>query len=105
MRINNLNIERFGRKANLILDGITDQLNVVYGPNGSGKSTLINFLQWMLYGNHDDATRRYVDYTSLVGTDQYETPACGSLTFTENGQRRSINRRDDGSRYGFVSLD
>ena len=50
MQIQGLNIDRFGRKNNLDLDGIGNQLNVVYGPNGAGKSTAINFLRWMLYG-------------------------------------------------------
>ena len=108
MRINNLNIERFGRKSNLVVDGIQDHLNVVYGPNGSGKSTLINFVRWMLFGNHDDVIRRYVGYgTGYDDRDstRYNSLASGSLTFFDNGQRRSISRRDDGSRYGFVAFD
>lgn len=106
MQIQNINIERFGRKQNVVVDGIADRLNVIYGPNGSGKSTTVQFLRWMLYGNCDDTTKRYVsdvDRTTL----QMPTPgtAAGSLTFHENGRRRTMARQDDGSRYGRVALD
>jgi energy-coupling factor transporter ATP-binding protein EcfA2 len=60
VKLTSLHIDRFGARSNLRLDGLSDQLNVVYGPNGSGKSTIINFLRWMLYGVLDDASRRYL---------------------------------------------
>lgn len=97
VRIENLGMERFGRRSNLFLEGFSDHLNVVYGPNGSGKTTTIQFVRWMLFGNCDDTCRRYVSETPA--------PASGSMTVVHDGLRRNIARQDDGTRYGRVAVD
>ena len=105
MQIQRLNIDRFGRKTNLNLDGITGQLNVIYGPNGAGKSTSINFLRWMLYGNYSDQVGQYVSNAYRTADGTLATPAAGSIQFAVDGQVRRIARQDDGSRYGRVAVD
>ena len=105
MQIQRLNIDRFGRKSDLHLDGISGQLNVVYGPNGAGKSTTINFLRWMLYGNYDERVGQYVSGTYRNVDGALSAPAAGALTFSENGHVRRLARQDDGSRYGRVAID
>jgi energy-coupling factor transporter ATP-binding protein EcfA2 len=70
VKLISLEIERFGARSQLRLDGFSEQLNVVYGPNGSGKTTLISFLGWMLFGDSDDGSRRYLSSSAarLGGT-------------------------------------
>ncbi|MCP4190942.1 MAG: DUF4332 domain-containing protein [Planctomycetaceae bacterium] len=97
MKLAFLNIERFGARSNLQLDDLSQQLNVVYGPNGAGKTTIINFVRWVLYGNHDETSRRYrVPSTGQAG---------GSLRIVDGDQQvRIVTRRDDGSTGGHVSI-
>ena len=97
MRIEKINIERFGRRSNLALHGLSDQLNVVYGPNGSGKTTAIQFVRWLLYGNGDSRSRAYLSDAS--GT------AIGNATIVQDGLRRKLARQDDGSRPGRLTVD
>jgi energy-coupling factor transporter ATP-binding protein EcfA2/predicted flap endonuclease-1-like 5' DNA nuclease len=65
VKLISLEIERFGARSQLRLDGFSEQLNVVYGPNGSGKTTLISFLGWMLFGESDDSSRRYLPSSAV----------------------------------------
>lgn len=54
MNILELEVDGFGVWNNLRLDGLSDQLTVLYGRNEAGKSTLLAFVRAMLYGfgNH-----------------------------------------------------
>ncbi len=97
MRIDKVAIDRFGRRTHVVLDGLSDQLNVIFGPNGSGKSTIVQFIKWALFGNADEVGATYARETS--------GHAAGSLGFSQDGRRRTIDRRDDGSRHGQWSVD
>jgi uncharacterized protein YhaN len=91
VKLTSLHIERFGTRSHLQLEGLSDQLNVVYGPNGSGKTTIINFVRWMLYGSHDDSSRRF-----LLGG---ETRLGGTLSLIDgHQQRRRVERYYDAAR-------
>ena len=91
MKLTSLQIERFGTRSNLQLEGLSDQLNVIYGPNGSGKTTIINFIRWMLYGSVDDASRRF-----LLGA---ESRLGGTLRLIDGHQhRRRVERYYDATR-------
>ena len=88
MKLTSLQIERFGTRSNLQLEGLSDHLNVIYGPNGSGKTTIINFIRWMLYGSIDDSSRRF-----LRGS---EARYGGTLRLVDGQQhRRRIERYYD----------
>jgi hypothetical protein len=97
VKLTSLQIERFGARSNLQLDDLSPRLNVVYGPNGSGKTTIIHFIRWMLYGNHDEATRRY-----LLASD---TRIGGSLRLVDGHQHlREVRRFWDSVRGDQVQI-
>ncbi|MGL6227438.1 MAG: AAA family ATPase [Thermoguttaceae bacterium] len=50
MRINSLDIDRFGLWNDLHLTKLDEGLNVFYGPNEAGKTTLMDFVRSILYG-------------------------------------------------------
>ncbi len=97
MRIQSLQVDRFGRRTHLSLRGISDGLTVIYGPNGAGKSTCIQFIRWMLFGNCDDSCRRYL--TETAG------PAGGSMAVTHQAHSYTLGRVDDGSRFGSLTVN
>ena len=84
MRLADLHIDRFGARSTLTLSDISDQLNVIYGPNGAGKTTLIQFIRWMIYGQRDEISRRYLS--------QSGEPASGSMTVRDAHGTRSLRR-------------
>ena len=84
MRLADLHIDRFGARSTLTLSDISDQLNVIYGPNGAGKTTLIQFIRWMIYGQRDEISRRYLS--------QSGEPASGSMTIRDAHGTRSLRR-------------
>ncbi len=97
MKLTSLHIERFGTRSNLLLEGLSDRLNVVYGPNGSGKTTIINFIQWMLYGSSDDASRPFLPSA--------ESRLGGMLRIIDGQQqRRRIERYYDAGRGDHVRV-
>lgn len=85
MKLASLHIDRFGARKDLRLADFTDHLNVVYGPNGSGKTTIIQFLRWMLFGDRDEISRRYLNTSG--------GPAFGSVTIRDARGLRSLERR------------
>ena len=97
MRIDTISLDRFGRRSRLAIDGLSDQLNVIFAPNGGGKSTLIQFLRWALFGNADQASVPYLRESNGV--------AAGTVGFVQDGRRRRLERRDDGSRQGQWAVD
>ena len=97
MRFENLEIQEFGKRRELHLEGFSPRLNVVYGPNGSGKSTTIQFIRWMLFGNCDAQCQRFLE--STVGK------AAGTMSLVHDGLRRTLARQDDGTRYGRLAVD
>ena len=98
MKLTTLHLERFGARSNLKLDQLSEQLNVIFGPNGSGKTTLIHFIRWVLYGDQDPASRRYVAGDSLR--------AGGALTLRDGQQQlRVVSRHDDGTPRGQVRIE
>ncbi len=97
MRIDNISLEHFGRRSQLTLDGLSDQLNIIFGPNGAGKSTVIQFLRWVLFGHTDEKSANYLRESS--------GRAAGAVGFVQDGRRRKIERRDDGSRQGWWAVD
>lgn len=84
MKLSSLHIDRFGARSDLDLADFTDQLNVVYGPNGSGKTTIIQFIRWMMFGDRDEMSRRYL--TTSKG------PAAGSMTVRDHSGHRTLER-------------
>jgi uncharacterized protein YhaN/predicted flap endonuclease-1-like 5' DNA nuclease len=91
VKLTALQIERFGTRSNLQLDGLSPRLNVIYGPAGSGKTTIVHFIRWMLYGSHDEATRRY-----LLASD---SRLGGTLRLVDGHQHpRDVQRFWDGVR-------
>jgi len=97
MRIESLEIQEFGKRRDLHLDGFSSRLNVVHGPNGSGKSTAIQFIRWMLFGNCDVQCQRYLQATG--------SGAAGTMSVVHDGLRRTLARQDDGTRYGRLAVD
>lgn len=97
MRLEKVSLDHFGRRSNLHIDGLSDQLNVIFGPNGGGKSTLIQFIRWILFGNVDDVTASYLRESQGTAT--------GAMGFVQDGRRRTIARQDDGSRVGHWVVD
>ncbi len=84
MKLANLQIDRFGARSQLSLREFSDGLNVIYGPNGAGKTTIIQFIRWMFFGLHDDASQPF-----LVTGD---APSGGSMTILETAGMRSFQR-------------
>ena len=99
MKIAGLHIDRFGARRGLDLAGITDQLNIVYGPNGAGKTTIIQFLRWMLFGQRDEISRRYLTTSS-------GEPASGSMKIADGTGTRSLQRTSQtGSNLSQLTFD
>lgn len=82
MKLAGLNIDRFGARSQFNLSDIAEKLNVIYGPNGSGKTTTIQFIRWMLFGQPDEMSRRY-----LGGS-----PARGSIAVLDQHGARTLRR-------------
>ena len=84
MKLASLHIDRFGARSQLSLHELAHDLNVIYGPNGAGKSTIIQFIRWMLFGQHDEEARRYL----ATG----DTAARGSVTIRSASATRTYER-------------
>ena len=50
MKITSLQVDGFGVWSKLKLEGLGEDLNVLYGPNEAGKTTLLQFVRSVLYG-------------------------------------------------------
>lgn len=84
VKLAGLHIDRFGARTGLGLTDIADQLNIVYGPNGSGKTTVIQFIRWMMFGERDEISRRYLTTGS--------SPVSGSMSWSDLSGVRSVRR-------------
>jgi uncharacterized protein YhaN len=60
MKITDVEIDGFGVWRDLKLEGLSQQLTVLYGLNEAGKTTLMQFLRAMLYGFSPERRLRYV---------------------------------------------
>ena len=85
MKLASLHIDRFGARKDLKLADFTNHLNVVYGPNGAGKTTIIQFIRWMIFGDRDELSRRYLDTS--------DGPAGGFMTVRDHHGLRTLQRR------------
>jgi uncharacterized protein YhaN len=91
MKINSLEIERFGLWSELNIPKLSDGINVFYGANEAGKSTILDFIRAQLYGFTGERKRFLVkptaganvsplaaseaEYVTSGGTVQLETPS------------------------------
>jgi predicted flap endonuclease-1-like 5' DNA nuclease len=97
VRIENIHIENFGNQTNCYVEDFSNRLNIVFAEDRATRDSAFQFLRWMLFGDCDEATHGVVTQTSA-------TPA-GALTVMQDGHRRTISRRDDGTRYGRLAVD
>lgn len=98
MKLAGLHIDRFGIREGLDLADIADQLNVVYGPNGAGKTTVIQFIRWMIYGDRDEISRRYLTTNGA--------PASGTMIVEQGSARRTLRRTSQlGSELSELTID
>ena len=85
VKLASLHIDQFGARRDFELADFTDHLNVIYGPNGSGKTTVIQFIRWMIFGDRDELSRRYLNTS--------DGPAAGALTVRDHLGTRTLRRR------------
>lgn len=97
MRIESIQIENFGNHSHRTIGDLSNRLNIVQAADDETRNSAFQFVRWMLFGNCDESSSLVVGRT---GT----TPA-GSITVMQDGQRRTVSRRDDGTRYGRVAVD
>ena len=90
MRITDLEIDRFGIWDGLKLNGLSEELTVVYGPNEAGKTTLMQFVRSIMYGFTPERRSRYLQsfLTGRVG---------GCVRVADNLERLSVARHATGS--------
>ena len=60
MKISALQVDGFGVWSGLMLDGLSDELNVFYGPNEAGKTTLVEFVRSMFWGFSPERRAQYL---------------------------------------------
>ncbi|GIW92225.1 MAG: hypothetical protein KatS3mg110_0266 [Pirellulaceae bacterium] len=60
MKITRLHVDGFGIWTDLLLDGLSGGVTVIYGPNEAGKTTLMQFVRSVLYGFTAERRRRYL---------------------------------------------
>jgi peptidoglycan hydrolase CwlO-like protein len=97
VHVEKLRLDRFGACANLQLDSLTDGMNVFFGPEGTGKKTLVYFLRAMLYGFQPSIRRRFLN----GGSSHFG----GTLTVVGPAGKSTINRHDDGTTDGKVTVE
>ena len=98
MKLAGLHIDRFGSREGLDLSDIANQLNVVYGPNGAGKTTVIQFIRWMIYGDRDEISRRFLTTNGA--------PASGTMVVEQGAARRTLRRTSQlGSELSELTID
>jgi uncharacterized protein YhaN len=86
VKIQRLEVDRFGVWSGLELPGLDDRLTVVYGPNEAGKTTLLEFLRSVFYG-FSPARRAYLPAPG-------KPPAGGSVEVSSVQGRFHIARHD-----------
>lgn len=92
MKITKLNIVRFGKLKNIIID-LSEGLNIFVDRNGSGKSTTAAFIKAMLYGfdyNRSDSLGKklHEKYKTWDSTDKFG----GSLFLEYKGNEYEVSR-------------
>lgn len=98
MKINHLDVERYGIWSNMQLGNLSDGLNVVYGPNGSGKTTLVEFVRSVLYGQPVRNSARFIPAV-------HNGSQGGSIGLTGSAGPFKVSRFSDGDRSGTLSVD
>ena len=84
MKLTDLQIENFGAESGLRLPGISPLLNVVFSPNGAGKTTVIHFIRWMMFGDRDEISRRYLN--------NHGVPSSGTMSISDRYGHRTLRR-------------
>ncbi|MDR2641809.1 MAG: AAA family ATPase [Planctomycetaceae bacterium] len=110
MKINGLEIERFGIWSGLTISKLFDGVNVFYGANEAGKSTIMEFIRTGFYG-FDEKRRQYArrscgqNHLSEVAVDDNGNPLCvvsgGTLTLESASGIYNLRRffHPDGNDY------
>lgn len=97
MRIDGIDIERFGAWRNFSQTLHPHGLSVIYGPNEAGKTTLLRFIRGVLYGfptEDPHHTRR----------NKRAEPMSGSLRLKHREHSYQVHRSSRGDDAGLVSI-
>ncbi len=99
MKLNAVQIDRYGIFNNFQLTGLGSGFNLVHGGNGSGKSTLARYIRNVLYGFRadDSAVGGHLDVTSAHVTAKLmrdNTSANQLVSKEREGEPRSFTRAD-----------
>ena len=97
MHIRDIRIDRFGACSDLSLESLAQELNVVCGPVGSGKAAVAQFIRAILYGFDRDTRHRYLPSESRGFG--------GSIAIHDRDGYQTINRSDDGSVDGRLTIE
>jgi uncharacterized protein YhaN len=97
MRIDGIDIERFGAWRNFSQALHPHGLSVIYGPNEAGKTTLLRFIRGVLYGfPTDDAPQ--------ARKQKRAEPMSGSLKLRHREQTYQVHRSSRGDDAGLISI-
>lgn len=97
MRIDGIEIERFGAWRGFSQPLHSNGLSVIYGPNEAGKTTLLRFIRGVLYGFPTD------DAPQARRRSRHE-PMSGSLKLRHRDQSYHVHRASRGDDAGLVSI-
>ncbi len=97
MRIDGIEIERFGAWRNFSQSLHPQGLSVIYGPNEAGKTTLLRFIRGILYGfPTDDAPQ--------ARRNRRQDAMSGSLRLRHREQSYHVHRVSRGDDAGLISI-
>lgn len=98
MRIQELQIDRFGIWENVSLPFSERDVTVLYGPNEAGKSTLMRFIRGVLYGFEPTDER-------TQGPHWKPVRASGTVTVSHQGQVYRLKRTSRPGTRGDLEID
>lgn len=97
MRIDGIDIERFGAWRGFSQTLHPEGLSVIYGPNEAGKTTLLRFIRGVLYGFPTDGG-------PAVRRNRHAEPMSGSLRLRHRNESYTVHRASRGDDAGLISI-
>lgn len=97
MRIDGIDIERFGAWRGFSQTLHPEGLSVIYGPNEAGKTTLLRFIRGVLYGFPTDGG-------PSVRRSRHAEPMSGTLRLRHRNESYTVHRASRGDDPGLISI-